>query len=92
MSWRHWTAGSEQGARNLLQRRQRRVALERFRKRRGALVADLIAVQAAARRGEGLVMLVARQGRQHSARRARLTRASSASSLHSQACPFSSHF
>jgi hypothetical protein len=30
-SWRDRAAGTEQGARNLLQRRQRRVALERLR-------------------------------------------------------------
>jgi hypothetical protein len=55
-------AGTEQGARDLLQRRQRRVALERLRKRCGARVADPVAVQAAARRG-GSGILVARQGR-----------------------------
>jgi hypothetical protein len=33
--------GAELGARNLLQRRQRRVALECLRERRGARVADL---------------------------------------------------
>jgi hypothetical protein len=35
-------AGAVQGARNLLERRQRRVTLERFRERRGAREADLI--------------------------------------------------
>jgi hypothetical protein len=50
-------------ARDLLERRQRRVALKRIRKRRGARVADLVHLQAAARRGGGSGMLVARQGR-----------------------------
>ena len=49
-SWRKTAAGTEQGARDLLQRRQRRVALERLRERRGARVADLVVLQAAARR------------------------------------------
>ena len=40
MSWLDKAAGTEQGARDLLERRQRRVALERLRERRGALVAD----------------------------------------------------
>ncbi len=35
-SWRDMAAGAEQGARNLLQRRQRRVDLERLREHRGA--------------------------------------------------------
>jgi hypothetical protein len=48
-SWRDRVAGAKQGARNLLEHRQRRVALERFRERRGARVADLIGLQAAAR-------------------------------------------
>jgi hypothetical protein len=65
-------AGTEQGARGLRERRQRRVALERLRKRRGALVADLVLVNAAARRG-GSAMLVARQGCRHRAGRARAT-------------------
>jgi hypothetical protein len=41
-SWRDRAAGTEQGARDLLERRQRRVALERLRERRGAHVADLV--------------------------------------------------
>ncbi len=61
-SWRDRAAGTEQGARNLHQRRQRRVALERLRERRGTLVADPVPPQAAARSG-GSGMLVARQGR-----------------------------
>jgi hypothetical protein len=77
-SRRDRAAGTEQGARDLHERRQRRVDLERLRERRGALVADLIVMQAAARRG-GSAMLVARQGRRHRAGRARLTRATSAS-------------
>ena len=60
-------AGTDQGARELLERRQRRVALERLRERRGARVADLIFSQAAARRG-GSGLLVARQGRRLKAR------------------------
>jgi hypothetical protein len=71
-------AGTEQGARDLLERRQRRVDLERFRECRGASVADLVVPQAVARRG-GSGMLVARQGRRHRAGRARLTRVPSAS-------------
>jgi hypothetical protein len=47
-----------QGARNLLQRSQRRVALEHLRERPGARLADLVARKAAARRG-GSGMLVA---------------------------------
>jgi hypothetical protein len=58
-SWRDRAAGTEQGARDLLERRQRRVALERLRERRGARVADLVVPQAAARIG-GSGMLVAR--------------------------------
>jgi hypothetical protein len=77
-SWRDRAAGTEQGARDLLEPRQRRVDLERLRKRRGALIADPVVRQAAARRG-GSGMLVARQGRRHRAGRARLTRATSAS-------------
>jgi hypothetical protein len=50
-SWRDRATGTEQGARDLLERRQRRVALERLRERRGARVSDLIEPQAAARRG-----------------------------------------
>ncbi len=34
--------GTAQGTRDLLERRQRRVALERLRERRGARVADLV--------------------------------------------------
>ncbi len=49
-SWRDRAAGTEQGARNLLERRQRRVALERLRERSGAHVADLI--EPLAERGE----------------------------------------
>ncbi len=60
--WRDRAAGTEQSARDLVERRQRRVALERLRERRGARLADLVAVQAAARRG-GSGTLVARQGR-----------------------------
>ena len=71
-TWRDKAAGTEQCAHDLLERRQRRVALERFRKRLGAIVADLSVYQAAARRG-GSGMLVARQGRRHRAGRARLT-------------------
>ncbi len=42
--------GTEQGARDLLELCQRRVALERLRERRGARGADLIVLHAAARR------------------------------------------
>jgi hypothetical protein len=62
MLWRDRAACTEQGARDLPQRRQRRVALERLRERRSARVADLIFPQSAARRG-GSGMRVARQGR-----------------------------
>ncbi len=72
------TTSTEQGARDLLERRQRCVALERLRERRGARIADLVVIQAAARRG-GSGMLVARQDHRHRAERARLTRATSAS-------------
>ncbi len=48
-SWRDRAAGTEQGARDLLEYLQRRAALERLRKRRGALGADIVAPQAAAR-------------------------------------------
>jgi hypothetical protein len=61
-SWRDRTADTEQGARDLLERRQRRVDLERLRERRGARVADAVAARAVARR-EGSEMLVARKGR-----------------------------
>ncbi len=47
-SWRIRAAGTEQGARDLRELRQRRVALERLRERRGACVADLVFPQAAA--------------------------------------------
>jgi hypothetical protein len=57
-SWRDRAAGREQGARSLLQRRQRDVALERLRERRGARVTDLVAAKAAAWRG-GSGMLAA---------------------------------
>jgi hypothetical protein len=62
MLWRDRAACTAKGARDLRKRRQRRVALERLRECRGARVADLIVLQAAASRvGSG--MLVARQGR-----------------------------
>jgi hypothetical protein len=61
-SWRDRAASTEQGARNLLKRRQRRIALERLRERRGARLADPVPFKATARRG-GSGMLVARQGR-----------------------------
>ncbi len=77
-SWRDRAAGTEQGARDLLERRQSRIALERLRERRGARVSDMVVPQAAARRG-GSGMLVARQGRQHRAGRARRTGAMPAS-------------
>jgi hypothetical protein len=77
-SWQDEAAGAEQSARDLLERGQRCVPLERLRERRGALVADVVVLQAAARRG-GSGMLVARQGRRHRAGRTRLTRATSAS-------------
>jgi hypothetical protein len=75
---RYRAAGTEQGAPDLLERRQRRVSFERLRERRGACVADLAALKAAARRG-GLGMLVARQGRRHRAGRAPLTESTSVS-------------
>jgi hypothetical protein len=77
-SWRDRDAGAEQGALNLLELRQRRVALERLRERRGALVAEMVRLQAAARL-EGSGMLVARQGPQNRAGRVLFTRATSAS-------------
>jgi hypothetical protein len=49
-SWRDRAAGTEQGARDSLERRQRRVDRERLRERRGAHLADLVAVQAASTR------------------------------------------
>ncbi len=49
-SWRDRAVGAKQGASNLPERRQRRVALERLGERRGARVADLVDLQAAARR------------------------------------------
>jgi hypothetical protein len=77
-SLRDRAAGTAQGARNLRERCQFRVALERLRERRDTRVADLVGIQAAARRG-GSGMLSERQGRQHRAGRTRLTRATSAS-------------
>jgi hypothetical protein len=71
-SWRDRAAGTEQGARDLLEQRQRRVTLERLRERRGSRVADLVAMQAATRRGES-GMPMARQGRRNRAGRALLT-------------------
>ncbi len=41
-SWRDRAAGTEQGARDVLKRRQRHVDLERLRERLGALVVDLV--------------------------------------------------
>ena len=61
-SWRDRAAGTEQGVRDLLERVQRRVDLERLRERSGAQLADFVVVQAAARRG-GSGMLMASQGR-----------------------------
>jgi hypothetical protein len=61
-SWQDRAADTEQGTRDLLERRQRRVALERLRERIGAIVADKTVPQAAARRGR-LGMIVAGQGR-----------------------------
>ncbi len=58
-SWRDRAAGTEQDVRDLLERCHRRVVLERLRERRGARVADLVVMEAAARRG-GSGMLVAR--------------------------------
>jgi hypothetical protein len=55
-------ASTEQGALDLRQRRQHRVAFERLRERRDARVADPIERQAA-RGGSG--MLVSTQGRRH---------------------------
>ena len=57
-SWRDRAAGTEQGACDLLERRQRHIALECLRERHGARVADLIVHHAAARSG-GLGMLMA---------------------------------
>ncbi len=71
-SWRDRAAGTEQGARNLQERRQRRVALERLRERRGTRGPDLGVFQPAARRGES-GMLAARQGRRKRAGGTRLT-------------------
>ena len=76
--WRDRAAGTEQGARDLLERHQRHVELERLRKRRGARIADPIVDKAAARRGKS-EMLAALQGRRHTAGLARLTRALPAS-------------
>jgi hypothetical protein len=55
-------AGTEQGARDLLELRERRVALERLRERRGARVADLIELQAAARRGGSVMLMIYHTG------------------------------
>jgi hypothetical protein len=77
-SWRDRAARAEQGARNLPELCQSRVALERLRERRGARGNDVVGPQAAARRG-GSGMLVARQGRRRRVGRAQLTRATSAS-------------
>jgi hypothetical protein len=53
-SRRDRAAGTEQGARKLLRRRQRRVVLERLRERRGARVSDMVVPQAAAKeKGQG---------------------------------------
>ncbi len=53
-SWPDRAAGTEQGARDLLERSQRRIALERLRERRGARVADLGVPQAETmREGQG---------------------------------------
>ena len=71
-SWRDRAADTKQGARDLLERLQRRVALERLRERHSAHGIDLVDTQTAARRG-GSGMLVASQGRRHRAGRARLT-------------------
>jgi hypothetical protein len=70
-------AGTEQGARDLLERRQRRVALERLRERRGARGIDLVETKTAEEEGQG--MLVASQCRRRRAGREQLTRALSAS-------------
>jgi hypothetical protein len=43
-SWRNRAAATEQGARDLLERHQRRVPLKRLQERRGACVADLVVV------------------------------------------------
>ncbi len=59
--------GTEHGARDLPENSERRVALERVRERLGARIADLVSVQAAARRKRV-------SGDRHRARRARLTR------------------
>ena len=55
-------------ARDLLQRRQRLVALERLRERRAARLADLVVLKAAARE-EGQGCVVATQGRRQEAGR-----------------------
>ncbi len=41
-SWRDRAASTKQGTRDLLERRQRRVALELLRERRGTRLADLV--------------------------------------------------
>ena len=50
-SWRDRAASTKQDMRDLLERRQRRVALERLRERCGARGTDPVVPQAAARRG-----------------------------------------
>jgi hypothetical protein len=70
-SWRDRATDKEQGVRDLLERRQRRVALERLRERRSARLADLVVHKAAAKSG-GSGMLVARRG-QTAQSRARAT-------------------
>jgi hypothetical protein len=74
----NWAAVIEQGARDLLEMRQRSVALERLRKCRSARLADLVVPQTAARK-DGSGVLVARQGRRRRAGCAQLTTATSAS-------------
>ncbi len=61
-SWRDRAASTKQGTRDLRQRRQRRVAFERIRERRGARGTDLVVQQAVPRRGAS-GRLVAKQGR-----------------------------
>ncbi len=63
--------GKEHGARDLLELSERRVALERVRERLCARIADLVFLQAAARRKR----VSGARGDRHRARRARLTRA-----------------
>ncbi len=61
--------GTKHGACDLLERSERRVALERVRDRLGARIADLVAAQAGARRKR----VSGARGDRHRARRARLT-------------------